>query len=69
MEKRLIGSGGTITLKCKDFTLIYLDIPSAEDCLNVGVSIEQLSNIGKSVTSMSCIDQNGSIMGTSPCHE
>ena len=47
VEKRLVGSGGTITIKCKDFTLIYLDIPTAEDCLNVGTSIEQLSNIGK----------------------
>lgn len=45
VEKRLVGSGGTITIKCKDFTLIYLDIPTAEDCLNVGTSIEQLSNI------------------------
>ena len=47
VEKRLIGSGGTITIKCKDFTLIYLDVPTAEDCLNVATSIEQLSNIGR----------------------
>ena len=50
VEKRLVGSGGTITIKCKDFSLIYLDIPSAEDCLNVGVSVEQLSNIGEYVS-------------------
>ena len=47
VEKRLIGSGGTITIKCKDFMLIYLDVPTAEDCLNVATSIEQLSNIGR----------------------
>nr|KAG5691365.1 hypothetical protein BaRGS_033414 [Batillaria attramentaria] len=45
VEKRLSGAGGTLTLKCKDFVLLQLDIPTAEDCLNVAVSIEQLSNI------------------------
>lgn len=47
VEKRLSGSGGTLTLKCKDFVHLYLDLPSAEDCLNVAASVEQLSNIGK----------------------
>ncbi|XP_045182820.2 myotubularin-related protein 9-like [Mercenaria mercenaria] len=45
VEKRLIGSGGVIFVRCKDFTLLSLDIPSAEDCINVAYSIEQLSNI------------------------
>ena len=50
VEKRLSGSGGTLTLKCKDFVHLYLDLPSAEDCLNVAASVEQLSNIGKGLT-------------------
>lgn len=45
VEKRLIGSGGVIYIRCKDFTLLSLDIPSAEDCINVTYSVEQLSNI------------------------
>ena len=49
VEKRLSGAGGTITLKCKDFVHLYLDMPSADDCLNVAASVEQLSNIGMSM--------------------
>ncbi|KAK3607056.1 hypothetical protein CHS0354_015367 [Potamilus streckersoni] len=45
VEKRLVGSGGTLYLHCKDFSILQLEIPSAEDCLNIGSSIEQLSNI------------------------
>ncbi|XP_074656633.1 myotubularin-related protein 9-like [Tubulanus polymorphus] len=45
VEKRLQGSVGVLTLRCKDFTFLSLDIPSVEDCLNVASSIEQLSNI------------------------
>ncbi|KAL8589142.1 Myotubularin-related protein 9 [Nucella lapillus] len=45
VEKRLSGAGGTVTLKCKDFVHMYLDLPTAEDCLNVAASAEQLSNI------------------------
>ncbi|BFZ21316.1 hypothetical protein BsWGS_24355 [Bradybaena similaris] len=45
VEKKLSGSGGTLTLKCKNFLILYLDIPSAEDCINVASSIESLSNI------------------------
>jgi myotubularin-related protein 9 len=45
VEKKLSGSGGTLTLKCKDFLILYLDIPSADDCINVAASIEALSNI------------------------
>lgn len=46
VEKRLNATGNVLTLKCKDFVLLQLDIPSAEDCINVASSIEQLSNIG-----------------------
>lgn len=45
VEKRLVNSGGVILIKCKDFTLLVLEIPSAEDCLNVANSIEQLSHV------------------------
>ena len=45
VEKKLIGAGGTLTLKCKDFLILYLEIPSVEDCINVAQSIEALSNI------------------------
>ncbi|XP_025090665.1 myotubularin-related protein 9-like [Pomacea canaliculata] len=45
VEKRLNATGNVLTLKCKDFVLLQLDIPSAEDCINVASSIEQLSNI------------------------
>ncbi|XP_064597583.1 myotubularin-related protein 9-like [Liolophura sinensis] len=45
VEKRLAGPGGTLTLRCKDFSLYYLDIPIAEKCLHVASSVEQLSNI------------------------
>lgn len=46
VEKRLNATGNVLTLKCKDFVLLQLDIPSSEDCINVASSIEQLSNIG-----------------------
>lgn len=45
VEKRLSGAGGMLTLKCKDFFMMQLDIPTAEDCLSVATSVEQLSNI------------------------
>ncbi|KAJ8322021.1 hypothetical protein KUTeg_000492 [Tegillarca granosa] len=45
VEKKLLGPGGTLTLKCKNFTQLKLEFSSAEDCLNVASSIEQLSNI------------------------
>ena len=46
VEKRLSGSGGVVMIRCKDFTRLALDIPTAEDCLNVASSVEALSNIG-----------------------
>ncbi|XP_005113045.2 myotubularin-related protein 9, partial [Aplysia californica] len=45
VEKKLVGSGGILTLKCKDFLILYLEIPSAEDCINIASSVEALSNI------------------------
>lgn len=45
VEKRLDGSSGLITLKCKDFQIVKLQIPTVEECLNVAASIESLSNI------------------------
>ncbi|ESN91759.1 hypothetical protein HELRODRAFT_108507 [Helobdella robusta] len=45
VEKRLNGSESIITLKCKDFQILKLGIPSADDCVNIAYSIEALSNI------------------------
>ncbi|KAL5015317.1 hypothetical protein ScPMuIL_009587 [Solemya velum] len=45
VEKKLSGSGGMLTVRCKNFTYIQLEIPQAEDCLNVASSLEQLSHI------------------------
>jgi len=46
VEKRLTGSSGILTLKCKDFQTLKLEIPTADDCLNIAASVESLSNIG-----------------------
>lgn len=46
VEKRLVGAGGVLSLKCKDFECVQLEIPLADDCINIAASIEQLSNIG-----------------------
>jgi hypothetical protein len=51
-EKKLSGSSGTLTLKCKDFSIMHLEIPSIEDCLNVASSIDQLSNVGQCIPFM-----------------
>lgn len=40
--------GGTVMIKCKDFSVINLDINSAEDFTNVADSLDDLSNISKS---------------------
>ncbi|KAI0223727.1 Myotubularin-related protein 9 [Lamellibrachia satsuma] len=45
VEKRLVGAGGVLSLKCKDFECVQLEIPLADDCINIAASIEQLSNI------------------------
>ncbi|MEQ2220206.1 hypothetical protein ILYODFUR_002987 [Ilyodon furcidens] len=43
IEKRMSGSSGTITIKCKDLRVLQLDIPGMEQCLNISRSIETLS--------------------------
>ncbi|XP_035380057.1 myotubularin-related protein 9 [Electrophorus electricus] len=45
IEKRFIGSLGTIIVKCKDLRIIQLDIPGMEECLNIANSIEALSTL------------------------
>ena len=47
LEKKLSGNGGMLTLKCKDFRIVQLEVPNTEDCLNIAMSIEALSNIGE----------------------
>ncbi|XP_042688881.1 myotubularin-related protein 9-like [Centrocercus urophasianus] len=51
IEKRFLGSVGTIIIKCKDLRIIQLDIPGMEECLNIASSIEALSTLD-SVTLM-----------------
>ncbi|TNN83128.1 Myotubularin-related protein 9 [Liparis tanakae] len=43
IEKRISGSSGTITIKCKDLRVLQLDIPGMEQSLNIARSIETLS--------------------------
>ncbi|XP_063353949.1 myotubularin-related protein 9 [Pelmatolapia mariae] len=43
IEKRMSGSSGTITMKCKDLRVLQLEIPGMEQCLNIAHSIETLS--------------------------
>ncbi|XP_026050888.1 myotubularin-related protein 9-like [Carassius auratus] len=45
IEKRFVGSLGTIIVKCKDLRVIQLDIPGMEECLNIANSIEALSTL------------------------
>ncbi|XP_028857836.1 myotubularin-related protein 9 [Denticeps clupeoides] len=45
IEKRFVGSSGTIIVKCKDLRIIQLDIPGMEECLNIASSIEALSTL------------------------
>ncbi|MBN3287373.1 MTMR9 protein, partial [Polyodon spathula] len=51
IEKRFVGSLGTVIVKCKDLRIIQLDIPGMEECLNIASSIEALSTLD-SVTLM-----------------
>ncbi|XP_074018349.1 myotubularin-related protein 9-like [Numenius arquata] len=44
-DTRLIGSSGTITLRCKDLKVLQLEIPGMEECLNISSSIEALSSV------------------------
>ncbi|XP_059344858.1 uncharacterized protein LOC132083906 isoform X2 [Ammospiza nelsoni] len=45
VEKRVCGSSGTITLRCKDLQVLQLEIPGMEQCLNIASSIEALSSV------------------------
>lgn len=45
IEKRAVGSSGTITIKCKDLCILQFDIPGMEECLNIASSIEALSSL------------------------
>uniref|UniRef100_H3ASG8 Myotubularin-related protein 9 n=1 Tax=Latimeria chalumnae TaxID=7897 RepID=H3ASG8_LATCH len=45
IDKRFLGSLGTIIIKCKDLRIIQLDIPGMEECLNIASSIEALSTL------------------------
>ena len=50
-----MGAGGVLTLRCKNFESVQLEIPLADDCINIALSVEQLSNIGLVVfTSFYC---------------
>ena len=46
VEKRMTMIGGNILLKCKDFRIFQLDIQGTEECNNIALSIEWLSNLG-----------------------
>lgn len=39
-------AGGTLTLKCKDFSIISFDFHNTEELSNVSASLECLSSIG-----------------------
>ena len=47
IEKKFSGSVGQLTIKCKNFMIIQLDINGMEECLNIASSIEMLSNLGE----------------------
>ncbi|XP_041576791.2 myotubularin-related protein 9-like isoform X3 [Taeniopygia guttata] len=42
VEKRVCGSSGSITLRCKDLQVLQLEIPGMEECLNIASSIQAL---------------------------
>ncbi|XP_075057310.1 myotubularin-related protein 9 [Mixophyes fleayi] len=45
IDKRFVGSSGTITIKCKDLRIIQLEITGMDESLNVANSIEALSTL------------------------
>ncbi|KAM9315667.1 myotubularin-related protein 9 [Gastrophryne carolinensis] len=45
IEKRFVGSAGTITIKCKDLRVIQLEITGMEESINIASSIEALSTL------------------------
>lgn len=48
VERKSYGNGGSLTLKCKDFRIIQLEIRGQEEFDNVANSIECLSNLDDS---------------------
>lgn len=52
VEKKARGQQGTLTLCCKNFDLVKLKFSNIEEALNVASSIEVLSTIGKTHTSV-----------------
>lgn len=46
-SRRVLGSSGTITLRCKDLRVLQLEIPGMEQCLNIASSIEVRPGKGK----------------------
>ncbi|XP_059724655.1 myotubularin-related protein 9-like isoform X5 [Haemorhous mexicanus] len=50
VEKRVAGSSGTITLRCKDLQVLQLEIPGMEECLNIASSIEALLRSSQPLT-------------------
>ncbi|XP_073480922.1 myotubularin-related protein 9 [Aquarana catesbeiana] len=45
IEKRFVGSSGTITIKCKDLRIIQLEITGMDESINIASSIEALSTL------------------------
>uniref|UniRef100_A0A8C5MCW4 Myotubularin-related protein 9 n=1 Tax=Leptobrachium leishanense TaxID=445787 RepID=A0A8C5MCW4_9ANUR len=45
IDRKFVGTAGTITIKCKDLRIIQLEITGMEECLNVASSIEALSTL------------------------
>lgn len=45
IEKRFVGTSGTITIKCKDLRIIQLEITGMDESINIASSIEALSTL------------------------
>nr|XP_054761888.1 myotubularin-related protein 9-like isoform X2 [Lytechinus pictus] len=45
LEKKFVGCTGQLTVKCKDFGIIRLDIVGMDECLKVAETIESLSSL------------------------
>lgn len=42
-----LAGGGTLTVKCKDLSVVRLDVATTEELHNVAASLESLSSIGE----------------------
>ena len=50
VEKHCLGDkGGTLTIKCKDLSMLRMEIMTAEEFASVADSIEKLSAIGNEI--------------------